>query len=71
MRAERDGHVLFIEVETGRSDVAANVAKYPRDADLVLLFTSKEVAAQYRDLVTLDRPGTRCITPADIDQLAS
>ena len=39
------------------------------DADLVLLFTSKEVAAQYRDLVTLDRPGTRCITPADIDKL--
>jgi hypothetical protein len=68
LRAERAGRVLFVEVETGRSDVAANVAKYG-DADLVVFFTSEDVAAQYRPLIALDRPATRCCTPADLDQL--
>jgi len=63
--------VLFIEVETGRSDIAANVAKYPSDAEVVMLFTSAEVAARYRDLVMLDRHGTRFLTPADVDRLAA
>lgn len=71
VRAERDNHVLFIEVETGRSDIAANVAKYRSDADLVVFFTSAEVAQRYRDLVMLDRPGTRCLTPAEIDRIAA
>ncbi|MBV8518808.1 MAG: ATP-binding protein [Acidobacteria bacterium] len=69
LRAERDHHVLFVEVETGRSDIAANVAKYPPSAALVMFFTSADVAAQYRPLIALDRPATRCITPADMDQL--
>jgi len=71
LRADRSDHVLFIEVETGRSDIAANVAKYPSDADLIVFFTSAEVAQRYRDLVMLDRPGTRCVTPAEIDQIAA
>lgn len=71
LRAQRDDRVLFVEVETGRSDIAANVAKYPLDAEVVLLFTSGEIAARYRDLVTVDRPGTRCITTSDIDQLVA
>ncbi len=69
LRAKRDRHVLFVEVETGRSDIAANVAKYPPNAALVMFFTSEDVAAQYRSLIALDRPATRCITPADMDQL--
>jgi hypothetical protein len=68
LRADRAGRVLFIEVETGRSDIAANVAKYPADADLVLFFTNAEVAARNRELVLLDRPGTRCLTPAEVEQ---
>jgi hypothetical protein len=71
LRADRSGHVLFIEVETGRSDIAANVAKYPNDAALIVFFTSAEVAQRYRDLVMLDRPGTRCLTPAEIDRIAA
>jgi len=71
LRADRSDHVLFIEVETGRSDIAPNVAKYPSDADLIVFFTSAEVAQRYRDLVMLDRPGTRCVTPAEIDQIAA
>jgi len=71
LRADRSEHVVFIEVETGRSDIAANVAKYPSDADLIVFFTSAEVAHRYRDLVMLDRPGTRCLTPAEIDQVAA
>ena len=71
LRADRNDHVLFIEVETGRSDIAANVAKYPSDADLVVFFTSAEVAQRYRDLVMLDRPGTRCLTPTEIDRIAA
>ena len=71
LRADRGVRVLFIEIETGRSDMAANVAKYPDDADLIVFFTSTDVADRYRDLVTLDRPGTRCLTPTEIDQIAA
>jgi hypothetical protein len=71
LRADRDNRVLFIEVETGRSDIAANVAKYPSDAQLIVFFTSADVAQRYRDLVILDRPGTRCLTPTEIDQVAA
>jgi len=69
LRAERNGHVLFIEVETGRSDIAANVAKYPSNAALVVFFTSANIAQRYRDLVLLDRPSTRCVTPVDLGDL--
>jgi len=71
LRAGRGDRVLFVEVETGRSDIAANVAKYPSDVDLVVFFTSAEVAQRYRDLVMLDRPGTRCLTPTEIDCIAA
>ncbi len=65
--AERNGHVIFVEVETGRSDVTANLAKYAPSDDLVVLFTSDTVAARYLPLVTLNRPHTRCCTPATVD----
>lgn len=71
LRAERGERVLFIEVETGRSDIAANVAKYPSDAQLIVFFTSADVAQQYRTLVLLDRPATRCITPTEIEQVTT
>jgi len=71
LRADRGDRALFVEVETGRSDIAANVAKYPRDVDLVVFFTTAEVAQRYRDLVLLDRPGTRCLTPADLHQVGA
>lgn len=69
LRAERAGRVLFVEVETGRSDIAANIAKYNDDADLVVFFTNEDVAARYRPLIALDRPATRCRTPTDLDHL--
>jgi hypothetical protein len=71
LRADRRDRVLFIEVETGRSDIAANLRKYPDDVTLVVFFTSADVAARYRDLVLLDRPGTQCCTPADINQIGA
>ena len=70
LRAQHEGRVVFIEVETGRSDIAANLAKYPNNEELVVFFTNDEVAARYRDLVMLDRPGTRCLTPREIDDVA-
>lgn len=71
LRAERDGRVLFIEIETGRSDIAANVAKYSADEELIVFFTNEEVAARYRALVLVDRPGTQCLTPREVDRLAA
>lgn len=71
LRAARGDRVLFIEVETGRSDIAANIAKYPSPADLIVFFTSAAVAQRYRDLVVLDRPGTRCLTPSEFDQVGA
>src|SRR5207248_5211681 len=69
LRAERDGKIRFFEIETGRSDIAANLAKYDEAADLVVFFTSDAAAAQYEPLVALDRPGTRCLTPAQVDRV--
>ncbi|HEX6641370.1 MAG TPA: DUF87 domain-containing protein [Thermoanaerobaculia bacterium] len=71
LRAEREGHVRFVEVETGRSDIPANIVKYQLGDDLVVFFTSADVAQRYRDLVMLDRPGTRCLTPTEIDRVAA
>ena len=71
LRADRRERVLFIEVETGRSDIAANVAKYASDADLIVFFTSADVAQRYRDLVTLDRPATLCLTPSELDRIGA
>jgi hypothetical protein len=71
LRADRGDRVLFIEVETGRSNIAANIAKYPADVQLLVFFTNNDVAARYRELVLLDRPGTRCLTPAEIDQVTA
>lgn len=69
LRADRGNRALFIEVETGRSNIAANVAKYPSDVQLVVFFTNADVAMRYRELVLLDRPGTRCLTPTDLHEL--
>jgi len=71
LRATRGEEILFVEVETGRSDVAANLTKYADDAQLVMFFTTEDVAQHYRTLVLLDRPGTRCLTPADIEHVAT
>jgi hypothetical protein len=71
LRAERLGHTLYVEIETGRSNIPANVAKYEPSDDLVLFFTSEEIAQRYRELVVLDRPGTRCLTPREIDRLVA
>jgi hypothetical protein len=71
LRADRGDHAIFIEVETGRSDIAANIAKYPDDVQLVVFFTNVEIARRYRELVLLDRPSTRCLTPTEIEQLAA
>lgn len=71
LRAQRDERVVFVEVETGRSNIAANIAKYASGQELVVVFTSDEVAGRYRELVMLDRPGTRCVTPAEIDRIAA
>jgi hypothetical protein len=71
LRAHRDDRVLFIEIETGRSNIPANIAKYADGDELLLFFTSEEVASRYRDLVTLDRPGTPCFTPRDLERIAT
>jgi hypothetical protein len=69
LRGVKDKRVLYVEVETGRSDITANIAKYPNAEELVVFFTSDDVAARYRNLVTLDRPGTRCATTREIEDL--
>jgi len=71
LRADRRDRTLFIEVETGRSDIAANLAKYPDDVDLVVFFASADVADGYRELLLLDRPGTRCLTPDEVEHIAA
>jgi Helicase HerA, central domain len=64
--ARRGVRELFIEVETGRSDVPANLAKYSAASELVVFFTSTDVADRYRDIVLRNRPGTRCLVPNEI-----
>lgn len=71
LRAEKDGRAMFIEVETGRSDIAANIEKYEQRAERVIVFfTNDDVAARYTDLVLLRRPTTECRAPRDLDKIA-
>lgn len=70
LRAEKNGHVVFVEVETGRSDIPGNVAKYDgRQEELIVFFTSEEIAAKHRDLIALQHPAARCLTPTDRDAI--
>jgi hypothetical protein len=71
LRAEKNGRVIFIEVETGRSDIPANLAKYSANDELVVFFTSETVAERHREEVESERPGTRSVTPRELDAIAS
>ncbi|MBV9495333.1 MAG: hypothetical protein JOZ54_13885 [Acidobacteria bacterium] len=71
LRAARGQQVRFVEVETGRSDLLANLAKYAPDVDLVVFCTSSAVADRYREVIGRERPSTRRLTPAELDDVGA
>lgn len=63
LHAVRGVHQLYVEIETGRSDIAATVAKYEHiTTPLLVVFTNVRSRTIHEPLITLLRPGTICTT---------
>ncbi len=70
LHATKDGSGVFVEVETGRSDVPANIHKCTGlPGTVVFFFTTRELADEYRPL--LDQLGIQHVTPWDLDQFTA
>jgi len=66
--AVRGEERVMVEVETGRSDVAANVKKCAgQDAEIVFVFTSSPVRAAHEAMIRAALPAVRLLTTADVN----
>jgi hypothetical protein len=64
LRAQRDDNVIWIEVETGRSDIAANAQKCATlTGRVVFIFTDPAVRDEYRDVIPGEAITTAELTP--------
>jgi hypothetical protein len=64
--ARRKERTVLVEIETGKSDVTANIAKCDGHGELVVFFTTKAAHEQHRNQLP---PNTNAITPETINQL--
>jgi energy-coupling factor transporter ATP-binding protein EcfA2 len=70
LHATRDGSSLFVEVETGRSDIAANITKCaPLAGSVVFAFTTEQLREKHRDVLLQARSDARALTVSEISQL--
>jgi Helicase HerA, central domain len=68
--AQREHRRILVEVETGRSDIPANVAKCEAfDGDVFFVFTEDNVRRAHKPLINLAIPEARVITTAELDAL--
>lgn len=68
--AQSDGRHLFVEVETGQSDILANIAKCESlDGEIVFLFTNDDVRQAHEPMIEFLLPKARIITPVDLERL--
>jgi hypothetical protein len=64
--AVRGDQRLIVEVETGRSDIAANVTKCAgQDAAIVFVFTSVQVRSAHEEMIRSSLPDARLLTTAE------
>ena len=66
LRATTANGELYVEVETGASDLSATLAKYPRKAQLVVFLTSERLLAACAPRIAAQRPETAVATPATL-----
>jgi hypothetical protein len=67
---ESNGRRIFVEVETGQSDIPANVAKCADlDGDVVFLFTDENVRRTHEPMIHVLLPNARVISPAELERL--
>jgi hypothetical protein len=70
LRAEKGGKIVYIEVETGKANVAANIEKCSElDGAVLFFFTLASLAEEYRQ--SLAWIGARAISPETIEELDS
>jgi len=55
LRATRDQREVFVEIETGRSDIAANISKYDQREGTLVIFCTDEQVLSVGPLVRLER----------------
>ena len=68
--ASRGDQRVMIEVETGRSDIPANVTKCARqDAEIVFVFTDPTIQATYAPQIVALLPDARVISTRDLSNL--
>lgn len=68
--AEGNGRKVFVEVETGRSDISANVTKCTSlDGEVVFLFTDSGVRAAHEAMISRALPRARVLTTAELELL--
>jgi hypothetical protein len=61
---------LYVEVETGKSDIAANLAKYAADERLIV-FLADQRLMQLAPLLATERPSTLIINPRTLHHLTA
>lgn len=68
--AERDTKKVFVEIETGKSDIAANAAKL-RDVlgRIVFVFTNEQERETHRSMILAVRPDAELLTTATLESL--
>jgi hypothetical protein len=68
--AVRGERIVAAEVETGRSDIMANVAKcVGQDAEIVFVFTTPQVLAAHEAMIRAALPDARLLTTAEASAL--
>lgn len=70
LRGTRDERSIIVEVETGRSDIGANIAKCTGLPDaIVFVFTSARVRAAHAEAIRTAMPHARALLVTELDQL--
>jgi hypothetical protein len=70
LHAARDEEQLFVEIETGRSDITANAAKcIGSNGTVIFLFTDARVRDEHADELRKILPTARLLTTTDLDHM--
>ena len=70
LHATKADHAVFVEIETGKSDINANIEKCKAlDGTVVFFFVSDALRTAH--IAEVARAGATALTPGDLDQLGS
>jgi hypothetical protein len=70
LHATKNEHEVFVEIETGKSDISANITKCTElPGTMVFFFVTNELREEYRDQLSV-LTKVLALTPTDLDRLA-